>query len=106
MDRLAFSWRSAGRLIDGRIWRRFAAILALFGLVTLLAHEGQHYIHADDPDSCPFAYVANSVPPAPPAIVLPARQPVAELVAWSLPATDLFSSCTDKHRTARGPPTL
>ncbi len=86
-------------------WRRLVALLAVLSVVTLLGHELAHYVHADAPDSCAFAYIANSVPPAPPPVTLPAPTRI-DAVAWRVPASDSVSSCHDPHRSARGPPTL
>lgn len=86
-------------------WRRLVALLAVLGIVTLLGHELAHYVHAEAPDSCAFAYIANSVPPAPPTVVLPAPTRT-NAVAWHVPAGETVFSCHDPHRSARGPPTL
>lgn len=84
-------------------WRRIVALLAVLGVLTLLSHEFAHYVHADAPDSCAFGYIANSVPPAPPPALLPAPALVATVV-WFVGSGAGAPSCSDPHRSARGPP--
>jgi hypothetical protein len=106
MDGVAPAWRLLTRILPGsRALRRVAGMLAIFGVVTLLGHELEHYVHADAPEACAFAYIANSVPPAPPPLVVPPPA-YADAVAWALSPANVFSSCTEKHRSARGPPQL
>lgn len=95
----------AGLLAGPQGARRLVVALAMFGVVTLTAHELQHYVHAEAPDLCAFAYVANSVPPVPPAIVVPPPS-YPQLVAWALPTSDTLSPRTETPSSARGPPAL
>jgi len=82
--------------------RTLGAVLALLALAILGLHEGEHYVHGEQPDSCEFAFVADGFAPPPVTLAVPLPSPCA--TAWPLREIRAAIDAVYQPRSSRGPP--